>query len=122
LSKPIDLINLRPSILEDTSFVFYDKDYQKNIVCNISFTDVRKENEIKYETIKEYRGNGYMQEALRSFADWIFNNTDIKVLYALTNNKDESEPIHSKHGFSKNQFATNEGTWYCIEPCSNNHS
>ena len=54
--------------------------------------------------------------------DWIFNNTDIKVLYALTNNKDESEPIHSKHGFSKNQFATNEGTWYCIEPCSNNHS
>lgn len=109
----INILDIKPSIGENTGFMFYDKSDHRQLICHIALRDDRKPNEITYGTQETYRNKGYMQEALNAFIKWIFKNTDICKLYALISNNPTSEKVLINQGFIKENQNDNRHIWYC---------
>lgn len=109
----INLKNLKPSIAEDGGFIFYDDD--NNLVCHIGIRTDRKPCEISYGTQVQFRGKGYMQEALSFLLKLFFENGLIENVYALICNNPESEHILTKNGFIKELRHEGGGDWFILD-------
>lgn len=109
----LDLSNLKPATGMEFGFMFYEK-LTGAEVCHIHFEGKRREYEVSYGTNDEFRGNGYMKEALAFFIAWIFKNTEVDTLVALINNNASSRHILEITGFTfegKDEY----GDWFIIK-------
>ena len=108
----INLLSLQPNVAEDGGFIFYDN--SGNEVCHIGIRTDRKPCEISYGTQVQYRGNGYMQEALACVLQLFSENNLVEKVYALICNNPESEHILVKNGFIKEHRHDGGGDWFVL--------
>lgn len=94
----LDLLNLRPCTGLETSFKFFRKVDEDTEICHICITHKRNRFEVSYGTQEEFRGQGYMKEALAYLIEWIFDNTNEEEIWGLPNGPD-SEHILVASGF-----------------------
>ena len=76
LSNEVDILCLKPSVSEDGGFIFYDDN--DNEVCYIGIRTDRKPCEISYGTQIQFRGKGYMQEALTFLLQFFSRTISLK--------------------------------------------
>lgn len=108
----INLLSLQPNVAEDGGFIFYDN--SGNEVCHIGIRTDRKPCEISYGTQVQYRGHGYMQEALACVLQLFSENNLVEKVYALICNNPESEHILVKNGFIKEHRQEGSGDWFVL--------
>ncbi len=113
LSNEVDILNLKPSVAEDGGFIFYDDN--DNEVCHIGIRTDRKPCEISYGTQIQFRGKGYMQEALTFLLQLFSENNLVEEVYALICNNPESEHILVKNGFIKEFQHEGGGDWFILQ-------
>ena len=112
-----------PDIFSETSgfpeladkFKFFTKDNLTDEICHILVLWKReKKPEVSYGTNDPYRGNGYMQEALNGFLQWVRENTDEKEIWGLPNgdHKEESQYILEKCGFKPSCKHSSDLYWF----------
>lgn len=96
-SGKISLLDLKPSVPEDTGFIFYDSE-QNVLICHVGITNKRERLEVSYGTEEPFRNKGYMTEALSFVVTWIFDSTTENQIWALPNGP-ISKSILEKCGF-----------------------
>ncbi len=109
---PTSLLHLQPNVAEDGGFIFYDN--CGNEVCHIGIRTDRKPCEISYGTQEQFRGKGYMQEALCFLLRLFSENDLVEKVYALICNNPESEHILVKNGFVKEHRNEDGGDWFIL--------
>jgi len=71
-------------------------------ICFVGEPDENGEIEIGYKTDKEFRGKGYMTEAVNCLLEWIRVHEDIKSIFAQTaKNNPASSKVLEKNNFKK---------------------
>lgn len=110
-----------PNLIDETKNSLYYTFWtviskEKNtIVADICFKGEPNENgeiEIGYGTYEDYRGNGYMTEAIEGLINWAFNQEDIKSILAETDPKNiASIRILEKNKFNKEKVAQENINW-----------
>ncbi len=108
----INILDIQPNIAEDGGFIFYDN--SDNEVCHIGIRTDRKPCEISYGTQAQFRGNGYMQEALFFLLRLFSENNLVENVYALICNNPESQHILVKNGFIKDNPHQDGGDWFIL--------
>lgn len=104
-----DILHIHPMTGQESAFIFYNKADGCTQICHIGITHQRKRFEVSYGTELNFRGQGYMKEALASLVNWIFANTNETEIFGLPNGP-ESEHILQTSGFS------------CVGSCEENLS
>lgn len=113
LSAPIDILNLKPSVVY--GFVFYDKKVPKNMIFHLGLENKRGRVEISYGTEEEYRNQGYATEGVREAVRWLFSNTSEPEIYGLVCKSNiPSIKTLEKCGFSNKEKCGDDAYWYCI--------
>ena len=110
----IDILNINPTTGEEGGFVFYYKELSAVLVCHVGITFVRRRFEVTYGVDNEsFRNQGYMTEALKLLCEWLFDNTDQDVIWALPNGecKEASIRVLEKCDF-KTADTVNGLVWY----------
>jgi len=72
------------------------------------------ETEIGYGTTSEYRGKGYMTEAVRTLCDWAFSHSFVSAVTATTISNPASDRVLEKVGgqiVSQDEKSTNWKIW-----------
>jgi len=109
---PFNLLEIIETTGRESGFQFYLTDGGDK-VCHIAITNQRNCFEISYGTVSEYRRQGYMREALNSFIEFVRDNTNERVIWALPSS-DISENLLLSVGFSFDSYYDgNDGSkWY----------
>ena len=95
------------------SFVFFDKNRIDVPICYISYFKKRDIYELHWETLEQFKKQGYMTEALTAFAKWMKENTEKEVLWALIDsNNVPSLKTAQKCGFRKTEDNISGTSWY----------
>lgn len=95
------------------SFVFFDKNRIDVPICYISYFKKRDRYELHWETLEQFKKQGYMTEALTAFAKWMKENTEKEVLWALIDsNNVPSLKMAQKCGFGKTEDNITGTNWY----------
>lgn len=96
-NKSVTILDLHPSNLEDSGFIFYS--HNNEIICHIGIRTDRRACELSYGTEDAYRGNGYMQEAMETVLQILEENHVVDEISGLICNNPISEHILVKWGF-----------------------
>lgn len=106
----VDLLNLEPSNGEDTGFFFYTPEGKE--ICHVYVRTDRKPCELSYGTVEEFRGKGYMQEALKVVLQLFEDNHINDEISGLICNNSTSQHILEKLGFVQSGNSRYGGTWF----------
>lgn len=109
----MDILNRKPATGMEYGFMFYDKETE-DYVCQIHFEDKRRKYEVSYGTEEQFRGRGFMKEALNFFVKWVFDNTEVKELVALIHDNNKSQHILENSGFT-HEKNDEYGDWFIIK-------
>ena len=111
----ISILDIKPHIPENSGFVLYDESAPDKIICCIGYIETRKKEELKYKTEEEYRGKGYMTEAMTWALTWARNNGVKGCLWLLIDEGNKpSLRIAQKFGFLPQEETIGLQRWYCL--------
>ena len=79
--KNISILDMESTIAEDFGFAIYLNSGE--YVGHIAFVTKRNRFELSVGIEEKYQRNGYMSEAQRAIVSWIFENSNIDVIWAL---------------------------------------
>lgn len=113
---PINLMELKPNVLEDSCFVFYERENPGQIICKIAYTEKSAKSELFYETDEAFRGKGYMTQAMKQVLDWMIQNECTGTLWLLINIQNiPSQKIAKHYGFVlSGEQVNSDQQWYCL--------
>lgn len=72
------------------AITFRDKDILVGTICLFSFSDENDNCEIGYELLKNFQGQGIMQEALEKVIDYAFNTIKVRNIQAFFHRDNQS--------------------------------
>ena len=76
----------------------------------------RDRYELTWTTTEDYQQKGYMTEALKSWIDWMFANTEETQLWALISSANlPSIKTALKCGFILYDYISNNSAWYLCD-------
>lgn len=94
-------------------FTFADISDSEKLICSICFFKKRDRYEVTWETAENHRRQGYMTEALTSWINWMFTNTNETCLWALISPSNVfSIKTATKCGFALSNDTDNGSEWY----------
>ncbi|MGN0143472.1 MAG: GNAT family N-acetyltransferase, partial [Clostridium sp.] len=89
-----ELKDFYENILNGSSVIFsIRRKFDNELLGKISFSDYNKRNksmEMGYYLIDDFRGNGYMREAISNILEILFNKIMLNKVYAQTGSFNES--------------------------------
>ena len=92
---------------------FSDAENPEQLICSICYFKKRDRYELTWITAEDYRQKGYMTEALKSWIDWMFTNTEETQLWALIPSTNlPSIKTALKCGFILYDRISNDSAWY----------
>lgn len=95
---------------------FCDTENPERLICSICYFKKRDRYELTWTTTEDYQQKGYMTEALKSWIDWMFTNTEETQLWALISSTNlPSIKTALKCGFTLYDCISNVSAWYLCD-------
>ena len=113
IEKGVDILKNKSNVPEDGGFIFYNENDEQ--ICHIGIETKRKTLEVSYGTQAEYRGNGYMKEALNFLLKRFITENIKDDVYALICKNPESQHILEINSFRKESPYGNNGFWFVFD-------